>query len=84
MLHIAATLARHRFTTPRVRPLAPEPTAHGAHATPTGAQAMRKPCGHRAHVGTCGACQRAALATAQAQLAAATAARIAWAQRATP
>jgi hypothetical protein len=41
-------------------------------------------CGHTRHVGSCPACQRAAQRRSEAQLAAATAAREAWATRALP
>jgi len=37
-------------------------------AARSGATAVRKPCGHKLHVGTCPHCQRAQLARWRAQL----------------
>jgi hypothetical protein len=58
---------------PIVTPLHDEPTAHPSRA-----------CGHVRHVGACPVCQRIARRRSQAQLAAAAAARDAWARRALP
>ena len=51
-----------------------EPTAHALHPH----------CGHTRHVGTCPMCQRVAQRRSQMHLAAAVAAREAWATRALP
>jgi hypothetical protein len=59
---------------PIVTSLGDEPTAHPSHGG----------CGHARHVGTCPVCQRAARVRSQTQLAAAVAAREAWAGRALP
>jgi hypothetical protein len=59
---------------PTVTPLGSEPTAHPPHAD----------CGHTRHVGTCPTCQRVAQRRSEVQLAAAVAARQAWATRGLP
>jgi hypothetical protein len=51
------------------------PTAHGGHY---GDLVATRACGHTHHVGTCGCCQREALARAERQLAAAQAACTEW------
>jgi hypothetical protein len=67
-----------RMVIPTAQVLSDEPWAHGRkHGNPT----LVLGCGHASHVGTCPSCQRAALARAKIQLAAAQTARIEWSQR---
>jgi hypothetical protein len=64
---IPPRVTAHRFARATVRPLSGFPTAHTV-----------KECGHARHLGTCPACQRAALRRAALQLAEATLARHTW------